>query len=129
MNDTDGMNDAEFLMAFEQHALSAAEFDHRAHLRMTWLYLRRYGDSEGAERIRTGLARFAAAHGAPGKYQESLTDDWIARVAAALLREGESHDFPSFLERNRELVTRAREPATDTSLRPSDTGATSSPVS
>ena len=117
------MNDAEFLGAFEALQMPAAAFDHRAHLRMAWLYLRSAGTERGAACIADGLRAFAATNGVPGKFQEDLTRRWIARVAAALARLGNVSDFEAFLSESPELLTRAPEPATDTSLRRSDTDA------
>ena len=117
------MTDAEFLRAFEDWLLPAAALDHRGHLRVAWLYLRSAGRERGAARIAEGLRAFAVANGVPQKYEEGLTQRWIARVSAAILRNPAELEFEAFLAGSPELLSRAREPATGTSLQPCGTGA------
>ena len=70
------MDDDAFLAAFEAAAIPNTAFRHREHLRMAWLYVHREGPDIGARRIREGLQRFAAAHGVPELYHETLTGFW-----------------------------------------------------
>jgi hypothetical protein len=70
------VNDDEFLAAFESATIANSEFRHREHLRMAWLYVRREGPTIGEVRIREGIQRFAAAHGVPHLYPETLTGFW-----------------------------------------------------
>ena len=118
------MNDEDFLHAFEETSLAAESFDHRAHLRMAWLYLRTGGSAGGAARIVEGLRAFAAAKGVPEKYEVTTTRTWIGRVAVAIGRHPEVSDFGAFPAQSPELLTRGREPATDTSSQPYGTDAT-----
>ena len=71
------MTDETFLARFE--AASLHSFDHRDHLRVAFAYARRGGIEHAVARAREGLRRFAAAHGEPGRYHETLTTAW-ARV-------------------------------------------------
>src|SRR4029450_735599 len=77
------MNDDEFLAAFESATIANSEFRHREHLRMAWLYVRRDGPALGAVRIREGIQRFAAAHGVPHLYHETLTGFWARLMTPA----------------------------------------------
>jgi hypothetical protein len=43
-------NDDVFLDAFERGALGTHGFGHRDHVRMAWLYIRRYGQDRPASR-------------------------------------------------------------------------------
>jgi len=70
-----------FLAAFESATIPNAAFRHHAHLRMAWLYVRRDGPDGGTRRIREGLQRFAAAHGVPHLYHETLTGFWTRLMA------------------------------------------------
>ena len=78
------MDDAQFLAAFESAAIPNAAFRHHAHLRMAWLYVRRDGPEVGAARIREGIQRFAAAHGLPHLYHETVTGFWTRLMAHAV---------------------------------------------
>ena len=96
------MNDSEFLTAFEQGKLP--RFPHQAHIRMAWIYLRTYGPSEGSVKICTGLRHLAVAHGAPGKYHETITLFWIKLVNHALESTPEIADFHEFVEAHSYLL-------------------------
>ncbi len=69
------MTDDEFLNAFEQAALTRAQWTHAAHLRMAWLYSRRERTLEAAlARMRAGIPRLNAALGtAPHLYHDTVT--------------------------------------------------------
>jgi hypothetical protein len=49
------MDDDAFLDAFEHGRLQQHGFGHRDHLRMAWLYVRRYGRDEAVRRVWVGL--------------------------------------------------------------------------
>jgi hypothetical protein len=96
--------DEEFLAAFEADAIPKADFHHREHVRLAWLYLRRHGPAEATQRMREGIRRFAAAHGVPGLYHETLTTFWVLAVEAARGAHPEAPDFESFALRHPELL-------------------------
>jgi hypothetical protein len=75
------MTDQELLARFEDATLPNASFRHLDHLRVAWLYLRDHGPRGGEERMIAGLGRFAAAHGVPQLYNETLTRFWVRLVA------------------------------------------------
>jgi hypothetical protein len=94
-------DEADFLDRFEAAAIPKEEFDHRAHVRVAWLYLRRYGLEEAGDRMAAGIRRFAAAHGATGKYHETITQAWVRLVAASI---GDQREFADFVAANPELL-------------------------
>jgi hypothetical protein len=75
------MTDPEFLRAFE--ATTLEPFHHRDHLRVTYLYLRQFGEPETCKRLGPAILRYAAARNAPGKYHETITQAWIQLVSKA----------------------------------------------
>ena len=91
------MNDDEFLAAFESAAIANTDFRHREHLRMAWLYVRRDGPAMGGLRIREGIRRFAAAHGVPHLYHETLTGFWARLMPHAVEAFGELDRFEDVL--------------------------------
>jgi hypothetical protein len=96
------MTDETFLSRFE--AASLPSFDHRDHLRVAFAYARRGGIEHAVARAREGLRRFAAAHGEPGRYHDTLTTAW-ARVVGHHAMQG-SDDFDAFLAAHPRLLER-----------------------
>ena len=91
------MDDQAFLQAFEDGTLSPAEFSHRGHIRMAWLYLREYGWGEGIIRIRSGIQQFAARLGATTKYHETMTIFWARVVQHMISDQSQIDTFDAFL--------------------------------
>ena len=98
------MTDAAFLKALEDGSLPGDLFDHRAHLRLTWLLLRRDGEAGGTRAVEQRLRAFSAAKGAAHKFHLTLTRAWAAHVAAALRACPETGDFERFLARSPQLL-------------------------
>ena len=97
------MTDETFLARFEATALHS--FDHRDHVRVAFAYARRGGIEHAIARAREGLRRFAAAHGEPGRYHETLTTAW-ARVVGHYALHARDDDFESFLAAHPRLLER-----------------------
>ncbi|HEX8355205.1 MAG TPA: hypothetical protein VF611_20035 [Pyrinomonadaceae bacterium] len=73
----------EVVRGFESCELPAAEFNHREHLLVALCYLLREDDAEALARLRSGIGRYAAAHGVnPSLYHETITVFWLKRVRA-----------------------------------------------
>jgi hypothetical protein len=90
-------SDEDFLRAFEDLSFPADRFHHREHIRVAWLYLKSSDASRAAERMATGIRRFANHHGATQKYHHTLTLAWIRLVAAALVETPEGFSFEQFI--------------------------------
>jgi hypothetical protein len=75
--------DQEFVEAFETCRLPNELFHHRDHLRLAWIYLQRYGPSAAATRIRESIRRYAAHHGKPEKFHETVTIAWLRLLTQA----------------------------------------------
>lgn len=87
MSEVRPMDDDEFLAAFE--ACTIEEFHHRDHIKVVYLYLRRYPLDEAIVKVRAGLQALAAAWGAPTNdlekgYHETMTQAWVRLVHLAL---------------------------------------------
>lgn len=70
---TGTLTDDEFVRGFESCGLPNDAFHHRDHVRLAWIYLGRYPVLEALSRFVEGLKRFAAFHGHPGLYHETIT--------------------------------------------------------
>src|ERR1051325_7968792 len=76
------MTDAEFARAFERGAVANADFHHRSHLRLAWVYLSESASTEAATARMAGeLRRFAARAGKPEKYSDAVTEFWMRELA------------------------------------------------
>ena len=67
------MTDEEFLAAFESCRLPATAFRHGDHLRAGWMYLQGMPFGAALDRMRTALQHYAASHGQPERYHETVT--------------------------------------------------------
>ncbi len=67
------MTDADFIAALENCTLPAAAFRHRDHLRAGWTYLQGMPFGAALDRMREALQRYAASHGQPERYHETVT--------------------------------------------------------
>lgn len=99
------MTHEEFARAFENCELSNECFHHRDHIRLAWIYFRRYGETEGTRRIADSIQRFAAHAGKSEKYHHTITVAWMRLVASA--GRSEDGDFDAFLRRFPELLDKS----------------------
>jgi len=97
-NSVQDLNDHEFLTAIEDGSLPSAEFNHKGHLRLTWLMLRCHGFKKGAMAARNGIRKFAADKGALAKYHETITQFWLQIVYHAIQTRPNISDFNEFLD-------------------------------
>ncbi len=97
------MTDEEFVDAFETCRLPNERFHHRDHLRLAWIYLRRYGARDAPARIAESIRRYAAHHGKPEKYHETLTVAWLRLVANSAARSA-ALGFEDLLAASPELL-------------------------
>ena len=100
------MTDEELLSGFESCALES--FHHADHVRVAWIILRRMPYPEGAAHFVVSLQRFAAAAGAPQKYDDALTRRYLDRIHQNMNGE---RSWEEFAEANPELLVWKRETA------------------
>ncbi len=88
--------DRQFLRDFEAFAVSPADFNHEAHVRLAYVYLAEAGVESAVERMRDALVAFLAHHQLPpSKFHETLTRSWILAVNHFMNKAGSasSSDF------------------------------------
>lgn len=99
------MTDDQFARAFERGEIAPAAFDHRAHVRVAWVYVREGPSLEAATtRMRDGIRRFAAAANASQKYHETITILWMRLLADAAARLATPCELRELLEQRPELA-------------------------
>jgi flavin reductase (DIM6/NTAB) family NADH-FMN oxidoreductase RutF len=95
--------DGEFIARFERGGFSGAEFPHRAHLRMAWLYVRELGPDAAIDRAAGGIRNLAEANGQANLYHDTLTRAWVYLVALAA-EQSPSPTFAGFIDAHPELL-------------------------
>lgn len=78
-------------------------FHHQGHVKLAWLYLNRYPALEAVGRFCQGLKHYAAAHGQPGKYNETLTLAFMLLVLERLSQQGKT-SWEDFAAANPDLL-------------------------
>jgi hypothetical protein len=87
-------SDREFRRAFERGEVPAAEFGHRAHLRLAYVYLSESAADEALAAMRAALAVFLARNRIdPARYHETLTRAWVAAVSHFMEGSPETASF------------------------------------
>jgi hypothetical protein len=97
------MTDEEFIEGFENCTLAGAEFHHRDHVRVVWLYLRVNSVLETLVKFSEGLKRFATANGKPNLYHETITWAYVFLIHERMQRDGREQGWPEFVEQNPDL--------------------------
>jgi hypothetical protein len=107
------MRDEEFLAAFETRTLPFAEWTHRAHVRLAFLYVRAAGFEGAVDSVRAGIKAYNAANDVPegptSGYNETTTVAFVHLVAATMRAYGETFPTPdadAFCDAHPQLMTR-----------------------
>ena len=95
------LTDEALVRGFERAALQPGEFHHAEHVRVAWLYLRRFEPAEALRRYVDGIRRLSQVLGAPEKYHETITWAYLLLIGQRM-REGES--WSDFAGRNPDLL-------------------------
>jgi hypothetical protein len=98
-------SDREFRAAFEAGAYAPADFSHRAHVRLAYVYLAEWHVDIALERMRAALMAFLSHHNIPAsKYHETLTRSWVLAVDHFMHRSAGTGSADDFIERNAVLL-------------------------
>jgi len=93
--------DRVFKEQFESGEISPAVFDHRAHVRMAYVYLAGQETEVALRQIRDALRGFLRYHEIdPTKYHETLTRAWVLAVRHFMETTRESTSADAFVEQN-----------------------------
>ena len=78
--------------------------DQLDHVRVAWFYLRQKPLLAALESFVTGLKRFAAAHGKPGLYHETITWAYLLLIHERRERMTSGHSWDEFAAANAHLL-------------------------
>jgi hypothetical protein len=82
---------------------ASERFDHRAHVHLTWLAVRRVGMPAAIQLVSDGIRRTARYAGAPQKYHATVSRAWVELVAHHVGDQA-APDFGAFLARHPALL-------------------------
>lgn len=100
--------DDDFLARFNELTLPVEAFNHLGHLRVAWIYLRRFPRPEATELVCRGIARFAAHAGAAHKFHRTMTEAFV-RIMAHSGACDPDLGLDDFLAANPQLVSAAQQ--------------------
>ena len=82
---------------------NAGLFRHKEHVKLAWLYLRKYPLIETVVKVSEALRMFATVNGAENRYNETLTWAYIFLINERMARMRDGHTWEEFFEANPEL--------------------------
>jgi hypothetical protein len=77
------LDDETFVAQFESCHFPSREFRHADHIRLAWIYIRKYEYRAAEARMGQSIRRFASHVGAHRKYHETMTLAWMRLVRAS----------------------------------------------
>lgn len=97
--------DRAFRQDFESGRIEPSDFDHRAHVRLAYVYLAELDPESARGRVRDALLGFLKHHGIdPAKYHETLTAAWTLAVRHFMEQSEGAPDADAFIEANPRLL-------------------------
>ncbi len=97
-----------FLKQFEERTLPFAQWTHRAHLKVAYLYLTRMDFDAAAEKVCNGIRAYNAANNVPESptsgYHQTTTMAWLHIMAATIAEYGPMATADEFLESQPQLT-------------------------
>lgn len=104
------MEDEVLLTAFESQAIPLAEWNHRAHVRVAYLYLRRHGFETALARMRDGIQALNRVLGVEDAlesgYHETLTHAFMRIIHTTMVVFGAADSSEEFCDNQPQLMQR-----------------------
>jgi hypothetical protein len=96
------MNDDDFIRQFEACSFPFDQWHHRAHVKLAYLYLTRYGFDTAATKLRKGIRAYNAANKVPDEpasgYHETITQFWLRIVEMTVQQYGQLPTADEFFD-------------------------------
>ena len=97
--------DSEFKDEFETCALSPSGFNHRAHIRLAYVYLVENDDDMACQLMRDSLLRFLNHNSVNiSKFHETMTRAWILAVRHFMEKDSGADSANTFIENNPKML-------------------------
>src|SRR5258708_4242913 len=91
------LEEDDFVRSFESCKYPNEKFRHTDHIRLAWIYIRRFGIREGEDGMAASIRRFAISVGHEEKYHATITKAWTRLIYVAYRTTPVLHDFHKFL--------------------------------
>ena len=105
MSHRSSREDRAFGSEFESCAFRVAEFNHRAHLRLAYVYLTDHDVETAYRSMRDALPAFLEHNGVdPSKYHDTMTRAWILAVRHFMEKTPDSDSADLFIEQNPQML-------------------------
>ena len=99
------VEDREFRKEFEARRFPPAQFDHRAHIRLAYIYLSEHDTDAAHQLMRGALLSFLEHHGVDvSKYHETITRAWINAVRHFMECTPAAESADDFIEKNPRML-------------------------
>ncbi len=97
--------DRDFRQRFEAGEIAPEHFDHRAHVRLAYVYVTELGTDGAHLAMRNSLLAFLERNGVEtSKYHETITRAWILAIRHFMERTPGATSADDLIERNPELL-------------------------
>ena len=97
--------DRAFQAKFESGEFPPAQFDHRAHLRLAYVYLTEHDAESACRLMREALQKFLQRHQIDiSKYHETMTRAWIMAVRHFMEATPGSESAEAFIDQNPRML-------------------------
>jgi hypothetical protein len=97
--------DQEFRKEFEACKFPPAEFGHRAHVRLAYVYLTEHDTDAAHQLMQNVLLNFLRYHGIEvSKYHETMTRAWIMAVRHFMEISPDSESSETFIDNNPKML-------------------------
>lgn len=98
-------DDRAFCAQVESFEFQPAAFNHRAHLRLAYVYLTEHPTEQAYEFMRDTLRGFLTHHGVDlSKYHETMTRAWILAVRHFMEATSSAQSADDFIEQHPEML-------------------------
>ncbi len=97
------LSDAEFEQQFANCTIDPTLFSHEAHVRLTWIHLKKYGMERTINNMQKQISDFARFHIAKGKYHTTITVAAV-QIINLFMQKSNSILFKEFIKEHRILI-------------------------
>lgn len=97
------MTDEEFYQKFEDTTLDAKVFNHSNHVKMAWIYLKKYEMPAALGNFSEALKRYAKAKGATNLYHETITFAFLVLINERMKAVEDLQNWEDFVANNPDL--------------------------